>query len=316
MNPGYEGRTELPAAINKHVLRISVIVPDLKLIYEMMLFSEGFKQGRSLGHKLAYFMVTAKDLFSPQKHYDWGLRSGKAMCKKAGLALRSKGCEITDDMEHQVFVSALDSHVRKLLLTSDLARYEPFVAQLFHGLQADSIADPELEDAVKNALQSQGFKFERQTKVANHLNHDMKIRHGVALLGAADCGKKTILNALGKALETMGQNLTKIEVDADAATNEELYNPDGLITNAIRQSTEAENPTWIIIKGGANSEKIENMNTVLDDNKKLCLETGEMYDLGTKVRIVYLFESAENLSPATISRLGIVYVNEEDADFN
>ena len=60
-----------------------------------------------------------------------------------------------------MFVSALDSHVRKLLLTSDLARYEPFVAQLFHGLQADSIADPELEDAVKNALQSQGFKFER-----------------------------------------------------------------------------------------------------------------------------------------------------------
>lgn len=144
----------------------------------------------------------------------------------------------------------------------------------------------------------------------------MKIRHGVALFGAAGCGKKTILNALGKALETMGQNLTKIEVDADAATNDELYNPDGLITNAIRQSTEAENPTWIIIKGGANSEKIENMNTVLDDNKKLCLETGEMYDLGTKVRIVYLFESAENLSPATISRLGIVYVNEEDADFN
>ena len=315
MNPGYAGRTELPANIKDNFLRITVFVPDLQVIYEMMLFSEGFKQGRSLGNKLAYFLGRARDVFSPQMHYDWGLRCGKALVRKAGLALRTKSGEITDDIEHQVLLESIDIHAQSVLVTKDRVRYEPFIVQLTYGLPGYCGSFPELEAAMKNALESQGLKSEKQVNIANCLYDNMKVRHGVALIGAAGCGKKTILNALSAGLEAEGKKPIRIDIDADAASHDELYKPDGKITMAIRQSNEIEGTFWIIIKGGAGAEKVEPMNTVLDDNKKLCLETHEIIPLSKDARVIYLLESAEGMSPATISRLGITYVNEEDVDF-
>lgn len=65
---------------------------------------------------------------------------------------------------------------------------------------------------------------------------------------------------------------------------------------------------WVLLDGPVDSEWIENLNSVLDDSKVLCLSNGERIKLHSGSRILFETDDLANASPATISRCGVIFL--------
>jgi dynein heavy chain len=148
------------------------------------------------------------------------------------------------------------------------------------------------------------------------LYETVNVRHGLMVVGGTISGKTTIINILSKSLEThiYGLNPKSITAkllygDVDIATNEWQ---DGITAVIFRECIEKGGKNWVLFDGPVDALWIENMNTVLDDNKKLCLTNGETIKLTETMRIIFEVEDLAEASPATVSRCGMVYLEPQE----
>lgn len=56
------------------------------------------------------------------------------------------------------------------------------------------------------------------------------------------------------------------------------------------------------------------MNSVLDDNHLLTLPNGERISFGDNVNFIFETHSLKYASPATVSRMGMIFLSDEDVD--
>ena len=101
--------------------------------------------------------------------------------------------------------------------------------------------------------------------------------------------------------------LVKLYGVEDRATNEWK---DGIAARIFREceTSTSVDYQWVLFDGPVDALWIENMNTVLDDNKKLCLSNGEIIKVADQMNILFEVEELGEASPATISRCGMVFV--------
>uniref|UniRef100_A0A673UGS7 Dynein axonemal heavy chain 6 n=1 Tax=Suricata suricatta TaxID=37032 RepID=A0A673UGS7_SURSU len=329
MNPGYAGRTELPDNLKALFRPFAMMVPNYALIAEVILYSEGFESSKILARKMTQMYKLCSEQLSQQDHYDFGMRAVKSVLVMAG-SLKRENPHLSEDV---VLIRALrDSNLPKFL-TDDALLFSGIISDLFPGVQIPEHDYGILQSTIIDVMNRQNLQPETcMVKKVIQFYETMLVRHGVMLVGPTGGGKTTVYQILA---ETLG-NLQKLGVDnpfyqpvktyvlnPKSITMGELYGEvnnttlewkDGLMALSVRAAVNdtSEDHKWIISDGPVDALWIENMNTVLDDNKMLCLANSERIKLTPQIHMLFEVQDLKVASPATVSRCGMVFVDPEE----
>ena len=147
------------------------------------------------------------------------------------------------------------------------------------------------------------------------------------VVGQAFAGKTSVIHTLKQAMteiddEKFPPEVQVFTINPKSVASTQLYGTfdkntgewtDGVLAVMYRNVSKdlSGRKNWILFDGPVDTLWIESMNTVLDDNKKLCMTSGEIIKMSPYMTMMFEPADLEEASPATVSRVGVVFMEPE-----
>ena len=163
------------------------------------------------------------------------------------------------------------------------------------------------------------------TKVID-FNNIMSVRHSVMIVGEPMAHKSTILKLYINAIPEYYKSLNVEKgvkshiINPKSITSAQLFGYvnkksvdfyEGVCSKVLRDyfADSSNDLKLLAFDGPVDTMWIENMNSVLDDTKKLCLENSDQIRLDERTFVIFEVDDLSQASLATISRCGMVYTD-------
>jgi len=333
MNPGYAGRSNLPDNLKKLFRSVAMSKPDKELIAEVMLYSQGFKYAKQLAKQAVPFFDHCAAQLTKQAHYDFGLRALKSVLVSSGglkrirITATRERSQVEETLEAQIIVQSIRETIAPKLIRDDVETMKSIELDSFPGIRYVSANLEKLQNAIRIEAAERHLVINEtwMTKIVQ-LYQIQAIHHGVMMVGDSGSGKSAIWKVLLRALQCIeGVEGVYHIIDSKVMSKEALYGSldsttrewtDGLFTSILRKIVdnlrgEDAKRHWIVFDGDVDPEWVENLNSVLDDNKLLTLPNGERLNLPPNVRILFEVETLKYATLATVSRCGMVWFSDD-----
>ncbi|KAM6314848.1 LOW QUALITY PROTEIN: dynein axonemal heavy chain 11 [Aegotheles albertisi] len=286
-----------------------MVVPDIELISEILLAAEEFIDACLLARKFITLYTLCGELLSKQDHYDWKICAIKSVLVVPGSLKRGD----KNRPENRVLMRALRDFYLPKTVTDDIPIFMGLISDLFPALDIPRKRNLQFEQMVKQSTLELLLQPEERFILKVFQLEELLAVYHVLVTGNAGTGKSKALKVLHHTMNTEQKPVLN-DLNPKVLIADELFSfIHGLLSSLLREQANIthEEPKWLVLDGDIDTMCIESLNTVMDDYKK---PLGKPVTLSTWLLLEV--HHLKPVTPATISRAVILYLNTQDLGWN